>query len=130
MSRDRLVERYLPFVYLALAALLAVFVLPSTLRPPIQPILLDKAFKAGEVFRWNKLDISCQLTPGNSPAAMTYQVQLNGQFTAFAQVVEGIEVIDKISTIPTDENQIGKGIYGAKFADGVEQNYAAGIIFS
>ena len=36
------------------------------------------------------------------------QLQLTGQYTAFGRVVEGIEVLDRISTVPTDENQIAK----------------------
>ncbi len=39
---------------------------------------------------------------------VTDQLQFNGQFTAFAHVVEGIEIVDKISTTPADENQIAK----------------------
>jgi peptidyl-prolyl cis-trans isomerase B (cyclophilin B) len=39
---------------------------------------------------------------------VTDQLQFNGQFTAFGHVVEGIEVVDKISTTPADENQIAK----------------------
>jgi peptidyl-prolyl cis-trans isomerase B (cyclophilin B) len=36
------------------------------------------------------------------------QPQFTGQFTAFARVVEGIEVLDKISMTPTDEKRIAK----------------------
>jgi len=39
---------------------------------------------------------------------VTDQPQFTGQFTAFARVVEGIEVVDKISTTPADDNQIAK----------------------
>jgi peptidyl-prolyl cis-trans isomerase B (cyclophilin B) len=39
---------------------------------------------------------------------VTDQLQLTGQYTAFGRVVEGIQVLDKISMIPTDENQIAK----------------------
>jgi peptidyl-prolyl cis-trans isomerase B (cyclophilin B) len=39
---------------------------------------------------------------------VTDQLQFTGQFTAFGHVVEGIEVVDKISTTPADENQIAK----------------------
>src|ERR1043165_7878949 len=55
------------------------------------------------------------LLPGNPDSAgsqfficVTAQAQFTGQFTAFGHVVEGIEVVDKISTTPTDENQIAK----------------------
>src|SRR5437867_1588857 len=39
---------------------------------------------------------------------VTGQLQMTGQYTAFGRVVEGIEVLDNISTVPTDENQIAK----------------------
>src|SRR5262245_61258205 len=39
---------------------------------------------------------------------VTDQLQFNGQFTAFAYVTEGIEVVDKISSTPTDEERIAK----------------------
>jgi cyclophilin family peptidyl-prolyl cis-trans isomerase len=34
------------------------------------------------------------------------QPQLDGQFSAFGQVTEGIEVVDKISLVPADANQL------------------------
>src|SRR5262249_38958428 len=34
--------------------------------------------------------------------------QFTGQFTAFGHIVEGIEVVDKISTTPIDDKQIAK----------------------
>jgi peptidyl-prolyl cis-trans isomerase B (cyclophilin B) len=39
---------------------------------------------------------------------VTDQPQFTGQFTAFARVVEGIEVVDKISMTATDDKQIAK----------------------
>lgn len=56
----------------------------SYVRPPITPIHLDKIFRPGETFRWRGVDITCLHTPGNSPAGMTYQVQLNGSRLAFS----------------------------------------------
>jgi glyoxylase-like metal-dependent hydrolase (beta-lactamase superfamily II) len=55
----------------------------SYIRPPIQPIVLDKALKPGERFAWRKYEITCLATPGNSPAAMMYVVELNGHRLAF-----------------------------------------------
>ncbi len=39
---------------------------------------------------------------------VTDQLQFTGQFTAFAHVVVGIEVVDKISTTPADDKQIAR----------------------
>jgi peptidyl-prolyl cis-trans isomerase B (cyclophilin B) len=36
------------------------------------------------------------------------QPQFTGKFTAFGRIVEGIEVVDKISTTPVDDKQIAK----------------------
>jgi peptidyl-prolyl cis-trans isomerase B (cyclophilin B) len=53
------------------------------------------------------------ILPGEADSAgsqfficVTDQPQFTGQFTAFGQVVEGIEIVDKISTTPTDDKQI------------------------
>jgi len=39
---------------------------------------------------------------------VTDQPQFTGQFTAFGHVVDGIEVVDKISTTPVDDKQIAR----------------------
>jgi peptidyl-prolyl cis-trans isomerase B (cyclophilin B) len=53
------------------------------------------------------------ILPGEADSAgsqfficVTDQLQFTGQFTAFGHVVEGIEIVDKISTTPTDDKQI------------------------
>jgi glyoxylase-like metal-dependent hydrolase (beta-lactamase superfamily II) len=56
----------------------------SYVRPPIRPLRLDKTLQPGESFVWKQLEIFCLPTPGNSPAALTYQVQLNGRQLAFS----------------------------------------------
>ena len=56
----------------------------SYVRPPVQPIPLDRAFKPGETFRWQGHEITCLATPGNSPAGMTYMMELNGRRLAFS----------------------------------------------
>lgn len=60
--------------------------------------------------------VAATLLPGEPDSAgsefliiVTDQPQFTGQFTAFARVVEGIEVVDKISATPTDEKQIARG---------------------
>ncbi|HEV8130200.1 MAG TPA: peptidylprolyl isomerase [Acidobacteriota bacterium] len=56
--------------------------------------------------------VSGVLIPGNPDSAgsqfficVTDQKQLDGQFTAFGRVVEGMEVVEKISQLPTDNEQ-------------------------
>jgi peptidyl-prolyl cis-trans isomerase B (cyclophilin B) len=64
---------------------------------------------------FNQGTLVATLLPGKPDSAgsefficVTDQPQFTGQFTAFGHVVEGIEVVDKISTTPADENQIVK----------------------
>ncbi|HEY3129035.1 MAG TPA: peptidylprolyl isomerase [Acidobacteriota bacterium] len=56
--------------------------------------------------------VSAVLIPGKPESAgsqfficVTDQTQLDGQFTAFGRVVEGMEVVQKISQLPTDKDQ-------------------------
>jgi peptidyl-prolyl cis-trans isomerase B (cyclophilin B) len=59
--------------------------------------------------------VAATLLPGEPNSAgsefvliVTDQPQFTGQFTAFGHLVEGIEVVDKISTTPVDDKQIAK----------------------
>src|SRR3989442_1629615 len=71
----------------------------------LKPEISNLPFKKGTVV--------ATLLPGlpNSAGSqfficVTDQPQFTAQFTAFAHVVEGIEVVDKISTTPADNKQI------------------------
>jgi peptidyl-prolyl cis-trans isomerase B (cyclophilin B) len=73
----------------------------------LKPEISALPFKQGTVV--------ATLLPGEPNSAgsqfficVTDQLQFNGQFTAFAHVVEGIEVVDKISTTPIDDKQIAR----------------------
>src|SRR2546428_741070 len=59
--------------------------------------------------------VAATLLPGEPNSAgsefllvVTDQPQFTGQFTVFGRVVEGIEIIDKISATPVDDKQIAK----------------------
>src|ERR1043166_3006470 len=59
--------------------------------------------------------VAATLLPGEPNSAgsefliiVTDQPQFTGQFTAYGHIVEGIEVVDKISTTPVDDKQIAK----------------------
>jgi peptidyl-prolyl cis-trans isomerase B (cyclophilin B) len=71
----------------------------------------------GEISKipFNQGTVAATLLPGEPNSAgsqflivVTDQQQFTGQFTAFAYVVEGIEVVDKISATPVDDNHIAK----------------------
>ena len=56
----------------------------SYVRPPSQPIPLDRTFKPNETFRWHGREVICVETPGNSPGSMTYLLQEDGRRLAFS----------------------------------------------
>lgn len=46
----------------------------SYVRPPAQPVKVDRWLADGEVFEWRGRKIICHLTPGHSPGGMSYQI--------------------------------------------------------
>jgi glyoxylase-like metal-dependent hydrolase (beta-lactamase superfamily II) len=56
----------------------------SFVRPPIQPILLDRTFATNDTFVWRGRELMCLDTRGTSPGGMTYRLQENGQTFAFS----------------------------------------------
>jgi glyoxylase-like metal-dependent hydrolase (beta-lactamase superfamily II) len=56
----------------------------SDVRPPIQPIPLDRTFTTNEIFRWRGHELLCLGTPGNSPGGMTYLLEHAGRTLAFS----------------------------------------------
>jgi glyoxylase-like metal-dependent hydrolase (beta-lactamase superfamily II) len=44
----------------------------SYVRPPAQPIKVDRTLSDGETFSWNGRDFLCLNTPGHSPGGMTF----------------------------------------------------------
>jgi glyoxylase-like metal-dependent hydrolase (beta-lactamase superfamily II) len=55
----------------------------SYVRPPIEPIPLDRAFKDLDVFTWRGREFRCLDTKGNSPGGMSYLLQRDGRWVAF-----------------------------------------------
>jgi glyoxylase-like metal-dependent hydrolase (beta-lactamase superfamily II) len=56
----------------------------SYVRPPIQPIHLDRAFARMDEFEWHGHNFRCQETKGNSPGSITYFLQEQGRWFAFS----------------------------------------------
>ena len=56
----------------------------SYVRPPIQPVPLDRTFQPNDTFRWRGYEFVCLDTPGNSPGAMTYVVTHEDSLLAFS----------------------------------------------
>lgn len=56
----------------------------SYVRPPLQPIPLDRTFKAMDDFSWRGRDFVCVDTKGNSPGSMTYLLRRGKDWLAFS----------------------------------------------
>jgi peptidyl-prolyl cis-trans isomerase B (cyclophilin B) len=93
---------------------------PETRNPQARAKYGTGGFNLGLKAEFSKLPFSqgtvvATTLPGEPDSAgsqfficVTDQLQFNGQFTAFAHVVEGIEVVDQISTTPADDKQIAR----------------------
>jgi len=55
----------------------------SYVRPPAEPISINRALKHGETFHWSGFDIECISTPGHSPGSMTYVIVKDDRAYAF-----------------------------------------------
>ncbi len=56
----------------------------SYVRPPFEPVRLDRTFKDLDVFAWHGRELRCLDTKGNSPGAMSYLLKLDGRWVAFS----------------------------------------------
>jgi len=55
----------------------------SFVRPPTQPIPLDRSFAKMDDFNWHGHEFWCLETPGNSPGSMSYLVKHQDRWLAF-----------------------------------------------
>ncbi len=56
----------------------------SYVRPPIQPIRIDRAFEKMDTFTWQGHEFWCVDTRGNSPGAMSYLLRTQPGWLAFS----------------------------------------------
>jgi peptidyl-prolyl cis-trans isomerase B (cyclophilin B) len=93
---------------------------PETKNPQARAKYGTGGFNAGLKPEFSKIPfaqgtVAATLLPGEPNSAgtqflliVTDQPQFTGQFTAFARIVEGIEIVDKISMTAVDDKQIAK----------------------
>jgi glyoxylase-like metal-dependent hydrolase (beta-lactamase superfamily II) len=55
----------------------------SYLRPPGQPVKIDRGLTDGEKFTWHDLTLTCVSTPGHSPGGMSFILKQGEQTVAF-----------------------------------------------
>jgi glyoxylase-like metal-dependent hydrolase (beta-lactamase superfamily II) len=56
----------------------------SYVRPPVEPIKIDRAFGRMDDFTWRGREIWCVEAKGNSPGGMAYLIRHEGRFVAFS----------------------------------------------
>lgn len=56
----------------------------SYVRPPVDPVDIDRVFNKMDTFTWRGYEIRCIETPGDSPGSMTYLINKNDQWYAFS----------------------------------------------
>ncbi|MGE5609632.1 MAG: MBL fold metallo-hydrolase [Bacillota bacterium] len=56
----------------------------SYVRPPVEPIMLDKAFKKIDGLTWGGMELRCLDTRGNSPGSMSYLLKVADRWVAFS----------------------------------------------
>ncbi|MDI1311103.1 MBL fold metallo-hydrolase [Prosthecobacter sp.] len=55
----------------------------SYVRPPSQPVKIDKPLADGDVFNWNGFALACVSTPGHSPGGMSFVLKQGERTLAF-----------------------------------------------
>jgi glyoxylase-like metal-dependent hydrolase (beta-lactamase superfamily II) len=56
----------------------------SYVRPPLEPVRLDRTFKDLDVFTWHGRELRCLDTKGNSPGGMSYLLRQGDRWIAFS----------------------------------------------
>jgi glyoxylase-like metal-dependent hydrolase (beta-lactamase superfamily II) len=56
----------------------------SYLRPPGQPVKIDKTLRDGDSFTWNDLRLACISTPGHSPSGMSFMLKQGDRTLLFS----------------------------------------------
>jgi len=56
----------------------------SYVRPPVEPLRLDRTFKAMDTFTWQGHEFWCLQTAGNSPGSMSYLLKTEKGWLAFS----------------------------------------------
>jgi glyoxylase-like metal-dependent hydrolase (beta-lactamase superfamily II) len=56
----------------------------SYVRPPIQPVSLDRPLKTNDLLDWRGHQFVCLATPGNSPGGLTYLLPTQNRLLAFS----------------------------------------------
>lgn len=55
----------------------------SYVRPPSQPVIIDRWLADGDVIGWRGISIQCLSTPGHSPGGMSFVLKRDGKASAF-----------------------------------------------
>jgi len=56
----------------------------SYVRPPVEPLKIDRAFRTMDTFTWHGREFWCLETAGNSPGSTSYLLKTDGGWLAFS----------------------------------------------
>ncbi|WP_395735416.1 MBL fold metallo-hydrolase [Prosthecobacter sp.] len=56
----------------------------SYIRPPAQPVRIDRVLTDGDTLTWNGLSLACISTPGHSPGGMSFVLRRNDRTLIFS----------------------------------------------
>jgi len=95
----------------------------SYVRPPVEPVGVDRDFAGMDTFEWHGYEFRCVHTPGNSPGGMSYLVKCDGRWLVFC----GDVMLDgaKMHTWFDTEWDYGfaKGIYALNNSAGLLEDF-------
>ncbi len=100
----------------------------SYARPPVEPIPLDRGFKATDTFTWRGREIRCLETKGHSPGGMSYLLKAGDRWIALS----GDVMLDgaKMHCWPDSEWDygFGAGIYPLAAGAGLLEGYDPALL--
>lgn len=100
----------------------------SYVRPPIQPIPLDRTFKTMDDFTWREREFVCIDTRGNSPGGMTYLLRNEGKLLAFSgdAIYAGAKLVNWFDS--EWDYGFGAGVYAMHGAASLLECYAPDVL--
>lgn len=101
----------------------------SFVRPPIQPLKIDRGFLKMDDFSWEGMEFWCLETGGDSPGSMSYLLRQDGQWLAFSgDVMLAGGKMHQWFDIEWDYG-FGKGIYALHNAIGQLEGFGLSRLF-
>jgi glyoxylase-like metal-dependent hydrolase (beta-lactamase superfamily II) len=101
----------------------------SFVRPPIDPVRVDRGFRTMDVFEWEGREFWCVDTRGNSPGGMSYLVKRRGRWLAFTGDLVGAGATMHTWFDSEWDYGFGAGIHALVNAAGQVEGYRPSWVF-